>query len=98
MSFTIFPMYCVKNMLRQSFEKTKFCNARFYLCWLLLSLIPYRLHCQLQLTLCPFRFFILNRWVNPFMGYGAKKDLEVGDLYDVMPGDHSEELGLKLKK
>ncbi|EFX68457.1 ATP-binding cassette, sub-family C, member 4 [Daphnia pulex] len=37
-------------------------------------------------------------WVNPFMGYGAKKDLEVGDLYDVMPGDHSEELGLKLQK
>jgi len=32
------------------------------------------------------------------MGYGKKKDLEVSDLYDVMPGDHSEELGLKLQK
>nr|WEU39104.1 NIES ABC protein [Daphnia magna] len=37
-------------------------------------------------------------WVNPFMGVGAKKDLEVTDLYDVMPGDNSEELGLKLQR
>lgn len=32
------------------------------------------------------------------MGVGAKKDLEVTDLYDVMPGDNSEELGLKLQR
>jgi hypothetical protein len=32
------------------------------------------------------------------MSYGAKKDLDVGDLYDVMPGDNSEELGLSLKR
>lgn len=37
-------------------------------------------------------------WVNPFMGVGAKKDLDVTDLYDVMPGDNSEELGLKLQR
>ncbi|XP_045033103.1 ATP-binding cassette subfamily C member 4 isoform X4 [Daphnia magna] len=32
------------------------------------------------------------------MGVGAKKDLDVTDLYDVMPGDNSEELGLKLQR
>jgi hypothetical protein len=32
------------------------------------------------------------------MSYGAKKDLEVSDLYDVMPGDNSEELGLRLQR
>ena len=32
------------------------------------------------------------------MAIGGKKDLEVTDLYDVMPGDNSEELGLKLQK
>ena len=32
------------------------------------------------------------------MSYGAKKDLEVCDLYDVMPGDNSEELGLRLQR
>ncbi|XP_057378671.1 LOW QUALITY PROTEIN: ATP-binding cassette sub-family C member 4-like [Daphnia carinata] len=37
-------------------------------------------------------------WVNPFMSVGAKKDLEVNDLYDVMPGDNSEELGRKLQR
>ncbi|XP_057378654.1 ATP-binding cassette sub-family C member 4-like [Daphnia carinata] len=37
-------------------------------------------------------------WVIPFMGVGAKKDLEVNDLYDVMPEDNSEELGRKLQR
>lgn len=32
------------------------------------------------------------------MSVGAKKDLEVNDLYDVMPGDNSEELGLRLQR
>lgn len=43
-------------------------------------------------------FMVVFRWVNPFMGIGAKKDLEVSDLYDVVPGDNSEVLGLKLQE
>lgn len=32
------------------------------------------------------------------MAVGAKKDLEVTDLYDVLPEDNSESLGLKLQR
>lgn len=32
------------------------------------------------------------------MSLGAKKELEASDLYDVLPEDNSEELGLKLQR
>lgn len=32
------------------------------------------------------------------MSKGANSDLKVTDLYDVLPGDHSEELGLRLQR
>lgn len=38
------------------------------------------------------------RWVNPIMSLGYQRDLQVEDLYRILPEDDSHELGLKLEK
>jgi hypothetical protein len=37
-------------------------------------------------------------WILPLFRKGYKKNLEFTDLYDVVPGDHAEELGGRLEK
>ena len=36
------------------------------------------------------------RWLLPFLKLGCKKDLEIEDVYSLLPEDGSEKLGLEL--
>ena len=38
------------------------------------------------------------RWLNPLLKLGTKKELQIEDLYKVLPEDETEKLGLKLQK
>lgn len=40
----------------------------------------------------------LTRWLNPLMKLGTKKELQIEDLYQALPEDEAEKLGLKLQK
>lgn len=38
------------------------------------------------------------RWLKPLFWYGKNHDLEIKDIYNVMPNDVSQHLGDKLEK
>ena len=40
----------------------------------------------------------LLRWLNPLMGKGSGKDLEIEDIYAHLKEDSSEDLGEQLQK
>lgn len=40
----------------------------------------------------------ITRWLNPLMRLGTKKELQIEDLYQTLPEDETEKLGLKLQK
>ncbi len=42
--------------------------------------------------------FFTIRWLNPLMKLGTKKELQIEDLYQALPEDETEKLGLKLQK
>ena len=40
----------------------------------------------------------LFRWINPLLGKGYKKDLEIEDIYQNLKADSSEDLGEQLQR
>ena len=43
-------------------------------------------------------FIITLRWLNPLLGLGYKKDLDIEDIFENLKSDGSDELGERLQR
>ena len=43
-------------------------------------------------------FIITLRWLNPLLGLGYKKDLDIEDIFENLKADGSDELGERLQR
>ena len=61
----------------------------------MLTVRLYNIHC---VDCCLVYHISCDRWMNPLLGEGYKKELELEDLYEARKEDESEILGDRLEK